>query len=531
MATRTSIVRHVILQIVVTMTVLLGGLGLIVYLVYQDQQRTEFENQSEIDIKQLSLALESPVWTFDRASIEELLKEQFKDSSTQAIYVDSELEYVNARRDASGHMVLVNDIAMPRMSNTFEKQAEIQSHGHVVGKLRIQFSTASIERELRSARIFAVIFVLALDLLVSAMLYLLLRKVVLLPLAVIGRYADNVAHHKKHVSIPTEVSFQGELEQLKTSIDDMVFQLHARNIELNETNATLDTRVQERTLQLSNSHAKLEAALADLKKAQTLLVQSEKLAALGSIVAAVAHELNTPLGNCLLVATTLQSSATRLHNDLQSGVIRRSQVNEYTALVQTGMEILVDGLRRASEQVANFKQIAVDQTSELRREFDLKEVADGVAKLVQSMLHRTQAKLTVDIPSGLILDSYPGALEQVFSNLVNNSVVHGFEARNGQGKMNLSSRTEGDGVLIEFKDDGVGMPESTIARIFDPFFTTKFGKGGSGLGMSICYNLVTGVLGGSIAVQSELGVGTITKIHIPFTAPWRRVKAEDSTSQ
>jgi signal transduction histidine kinase len=366
---------------------------------------------------------------------------------------------------------------------------------------------------------------------VSAALYVLLRKVVLSPLAVIGRYADNVAHHKEHVSIPTDVSFYGELEQLKKSIDDMVYQLHARNAELNETNATLDARVQERTLQLSNSHAKLEAALADLQMAQTLLVQTEKLAALGSIVAAVAHELNTPLGNCLTVATTLQDSATQLHKDVLSGVIRRSQINEYTALVQTGMEMLVDGLRRASEQVTNFKQIAVDQTSERRREFDLKEVAEGVAKLVHSTLQRTQSTFTVDIPSGLVLDSYPGALEQIVSNLVNNSVVHGFETRDGQGQMNLCAHSDGDKVLIEFKDDGVGMPENTVARIFDPFFTTKFGKGGSGLGMSICYNLVTGVLGGSIAVQSEPGVGTITKIQIPFTAPRRSNKAENPASQ
>jgi signal transduction histidine kinase len=220
-----------------------------------------------------------------------------------------------------------------------------------------------------------------------------------------------------------------------------------------------------------------------------------------------------------------------LHNDLQSGVIRRSQIDEYTASIQTGMKILVDGIRRASEQVTNFKQIAVDQTSEHRREFDFKEVVDGVAKLVHSTLQRTQSTFTVDIPSGLVLDSYPGALEQIVSNLVNNSVLHGFETRNGQGQMNLCARPEGDKVTIEFKDDGVGMPESSVARIFDPFFTTKFGKGGSGLGMSICYNLVTGLLGGSIAVQSELGVGTTIKIHIPFTAPRRSDKAEESASQ
>jgi signal transduction histidine kinase len=280
----------------------------------------------------------------------------------------------------------------------------------------------------------------------------------------------------------------------------------------------LDARVQERTHELQTSKSELERTLVSLKKAQDMLIQSEKLAGLGSVVVAVAHELNTPLGNCLTVASTLIDKVKEMNKQVSSGNIRRSQLDEYLSSVDTGMQLIIDGLRQAADQVSNFKQVAVDQESQQRRQFDLAAVVEGVAMLLNVSSIKTPFVLELEVPEGLIMNSFPGPVEQIISNLVNNSVMHGFNGRS-EGKMRLTARREVDEIRIDYADDGIGMSENTVHRIFDPFFTTQLGKGGSGLGMTICYNLITGLLGGSIEVASTIGTGSTFKILLPVEAP------------
>ncbi len=289
--------------------------------------------------------------------------------------------------------------------------------------------------------------------------------------------------------------------------------------EIEELNLRLEARVRERTVRLEKANAELEEALESLKLAQDELVHAEKLAALGSLVAGVAHELNTPIGNSVTVASTLQDKTREFEAVVASGQVRRSSLDGYMEGARTACDLLLRSLSQASELVGSFKQVAVDQTSAQRRRFDLRMVVEEVAATLAPMLKKTPFKLDLDLADKLSMDSYPGSLGQVITNLVTNSLAHAFEGRK-QGVMRLRTWRRGPRqVGIEFLDDGVGIPEQDLKRVFDPFFTTKLGRGGSGLGLHIVYNLVTRVLGGRVAVSSQPESGTRFEFVLPIKAP------------
>ncbi|WP_292938040.1 ATP-binding protein [Noviherbaspirillum sp.] len=296
---------------------------------------------------------------------------------------------------------------------------------------------------------------------------------------------------------------------------------HLRTIEheIRELNAELEERVRVRTLNLEQANTELADALASLQNMQRKLIRSEKMAALGSLVAGVAHELNTPIGNSVTVASTLMEQTETVLSDERAGRLRRSLFEQYLANASAGTELLLRTLRRASELVSSFKQVAVDQASDQRRCFDLQNALQEVAVTLAPSYKKTPYTLVLDLTSGIELDSYPGPLGQVITNFINNSLTHAFEGR-PSGTMRLATRKLDDShVEIIFSDDDIGIPEADQKRVFDPFFTTKLGQGGSGLGMNIVYNLVTGVLGGEIELQSRPGAGTPLTLVLPLRAP------------
>jgi signal transduction histidine kinase len=187
--------------------------------------------------------------------------------------------------------------------------------------------------------------------------------------------------------------------------------------------------------------------------------------------------------------------------------------------VQDSSQLVTRNLRRAAELITSFKHVAVDQTSSQRREFDLGEVLREVVGTLHHTFRKTPYTLDIDVPEGILMDSYPGPLGQVATNLINNALTHGFEGRD-HGRMLFRVRPVGtDRVDIEFSDDGKGIPADNLKHVFDPFFTTRLGQGGSGLGLNITYNIIEGLLGGSIRVTSEPGQGTHFVIEIPLKAP------------
>lgn len=317
----------------------------------------------------------------------------------------------------------------------------------------------------------------------------------------------------------------GESCALFSSLD--VTQQHRMALELQELNQQLEQRVQARTESLAKTNQELLDAMASLKTMQAELIRSEKLAALGSLVAGVAHELNTPIGTSFTVASTLQDHTRKIQQEVLSGGVRRKSFDDYLAAANQGLDILMRTLRRAVDLIGSFKGVAVDQASNLRRRFELQEMLQDLLHTLQPMCRKTPYVLSADLPEGIKMDSYPGAIGQVVTNCVTNALMHAFEGR-AQGHMLLNARAiKPDQVEISFTDDGIGMDETVLRRVFDPFFTTKFGQGGSGLGMHIVNSLVTDVLGGTISLHSAPGEGLKVLIVIPLTAP----KAQaDSTS-
>ncbi|MGH8808098.1 MAG: PAS domain-containing sensor histidine kinase, partial [Noviherbaspirillum sp.] len=292
--------------------------------------------------------------------------------------------------------------------------------------------------------------------------------------------------------------------------------------EIRELNANLEQRVIERTEELQRANEELASTLETLNKAQEELVRSEKLAALGSLVAGIAHELNTPIGNSLMVASTLVDQTRTLSNNYNANGLKRSMLETYLDDAGTAGDILVRNLQRAANLVTGFKQVAVDQTSSQRRKFSVAEAVSEIMLTLWPTLKKTSFVVRQNIPDALVMDSYPGPLGQVITNLVNNALLHGFDGRQS-GTVSISAVMTSEGwIELIVEDDGVGIPAANLNRLFDPFFTTRLGAGGSGLGLNITHNIVTGILGGRIRVQSELGTGSRFILCVPLVAPHRQ---------
>lgn len=267
--------------------------------------------------------------------------------------------------------------------------------------------------------------------------------------------------------------------------------------------------------ELARHTAELEKANLELRKNNERLVEADKMASLGVLVAGISHELNTPIGNALMAITTYADHTRHLTERTGTG-LTRSMLKGYLSDAVEGMEILERNLRRAAELIGSFKQISVDQSSSQARTFNLATVVSDMLLALSPSLKKTPFVIRQEIPAELTLNSFPGPLEQVLMYLINNSVIHGFEGRSN-GLIVISARTTRPGWLeLHVQDNGVGIAPSRIKHIFDPFYSTKFGKGGSGLGLSVSKNIVTHLLGGQIEVHSTPESGTRFTLTLPM---------------
>jgi PAS domain S-box-containing protein len=262
-----------------------------------------------------------------------------------------------------------------------------------------------------------------------------------------------------------------------------------------------------------------EMALRNLRETQASLIEAEKLAALGRLVAGVAHEVNNPVGISLTVASALERKAANFAAEVARGDLRRSSLNEFLQTSRDAASQLVGNLNRAAELIQSFKQVAADRNYSDQRTFDLADLTEQVVMSLRPGLRKQNLTLTVDCEPNLIMNSYPGPYGQVLTNLFLNAVAHAFP--DGRpGAIDIHARRSGkDNVEILFTDNGVGMSLDVRRRAFDPFFTTRRDQGGTGLGLHIVYNIVTNRLGGRLDLDSEPGSGTRIQIILPRVAP------------
>jgi signal transduction histidine kinase len=286
---------------------------------------------------------------------------------------------------------------------------------------------------------------------------------------------------------------------------------------------------------LRASKEKAECALFELNAAQRNLIDAERLAALGGLVAGVAHEVNNPIGISLTVASSFARRTEMFEAELNSGTgLRRSRLEEFVQTSRDAAQQLVGNLHRAGELIQSFKQVAVDRSRAERRQFSLSEATDQIIASLRPALKKASIGLSVEVPEGLIIDGYPGSYGQILTNLFLNAANHAFtEGRSGA--ISISARPRGsDDVEIIFADNGAGMTPDVQRQAFDPFFTTRRNEGGTGLGLHIVYNLVTQQLGGRMMLDSRLGQGTTFRIIIPRVAkggPATEDPASDGTPQ
>ena len=279
-----------------------------------------------------------------------------------------------------------------------------------------------------------------------------------------------------------------------------------------------DRRAAEEDMRLAKEGA--ERALRELAEAQRNLIEAEKLAAIGGLVAGVAHEVNNPVGIGLTVASSLERRVVDFERELAGGQLRRSRLDDFVAGARDAARQLVTNLTRAGELVQSFKQVAVDRTHSERRAFDLADATRQIASSLRPSLRATGIGFDVAVPDGLVLDSYPGAWGQVVTNLFVNALTHAWPEGAATGHMTLEARRlDGGRIEVVFADDGVGMSDVVSRHAFEPFFTTRRGAGGSGLGLHIVYNIVTHRLGGRIALETAPGRGCRFRMTLPAIAP------------
>jgi signal transduction histidine kinase len=500
--------RHA-LSIALSLALLVPSLiagGTLIYFNTQQTLDVDSRERAENFANLLQAGLSTPMWNLAPETATPLVQSVFADASIIAIEV----------RDKDGHLFLDNHTqATPKRSQSvFTLERVISKDGEVLGKLQLDYSNAVAFERAQSASVL-LLTVVFFQLLVSLWFARAwLSKRVIAPLESLRANADKIT--EGDLTTPVQVLEGKEFGTLTRQLDCM-------RTKLGQSMTNLEQRVQERTTDLQQANGNLQSTMHQLRQTQNQLVEVEKLASLGALVAGVAHELNTPIGTGVTVTTTLQEICLQFQQKLASG-LRRSDIDQFIDKVMEGAKLAESSLTRAADLVRDFKKVAVDHTSARRRVFTLSELLEETLLTVRLRYEDSPVKIEVDSADNPEIDSFPGALIQVLNNLIDNAMVHAFTPGAG-GKISIRTQLEPHSVLFVLEDNGIGISSDHLRKIFDPFFTTHLGHGGSGLGLSITRNLVLGLLGGDIQIDSEPGHGTRVNCRIALIAPLTSTQA------
>ncbi len=281
-------------------------------------------------------------------------------------------------------------------------------------------------------------------------------------------------------------------------------------------NNHLTNKVIARTEALKESNQELVSTLEKLHQFQGQLVENEKMASLGDMVAGIAHEVNTPIGLGVTASSLMADKLNEIKDAFEDQTLKSSQLKKFLSQGQENLSIIYRNLERAAKLVASFKKVAVDQSSVETRQFNVKELLEEVLLTLKAKLNEKQVSVTIECPEQLVVESRPGPINQILINLIINSIIHGFEQK-VDGHIKISIMYLSQQLHINYQDDGMGIDDNIKSRIFEPFTTTKRGSGGSGLGLHLVYNLVIQALNGHIDFESSKGKGTNFEITVPVT--------------
>lgn len=394
------------------------------------------------------------------------------------------------------------------MSDSLQVTVPVILGGEQIGKLQV---TQGLQR-LRNAvktQIQFTLLLLTLSFVLSFFFALRIQGSITRPIQQLAEIARRVSETKNyHLRVP--VNSHDELGQLSSDFNNMLDQISRADQEVQRARVALAAKVEEKT----RTNIELEQTMERLRSTQAQLVQSEKMASLGALVAGVAHEINTPIGIGVTAASTLQAKSLQIKQQYEKANLSRSDLEQFLNTTNNTGNIILSNLERAANLIQSFKLVAVDQSNNERRVFFLDQYIAEVLQSLAPKLKHAGDKVIVNCPTDLQMDSYPGAIAQILTNFVSNSLLHAYD-EGQQGNLRVDVQQDNEHVILRCSDDGKGVPAEILSRIFDPFFTTKRGSGGTGLGLHIVYNLVTSTLGGTIRAESTPGQGLTMIIRIP----------------
>ena len=473
----------------------------------RDKLAQEMENVARTQ----ALALRIPVWNYESQTLQSIAEAMLTNPAVSATEVRDNFRSVIAKAErrarAGATWTIVTPIQSPAVAGGEE----------LIGDLVLVYNDGLIRNEVSNRLWRDALLLLLLVVTISA-------SAIAAHLLTIGRPLDRFlrAIHRAEdprLRQPVPVTSQDEIGRIMAGYNRLLAKLAA---EENERTRAAD--------ELRAARDRAEKALADLRTTQRSLIEAEKMASLGQMVAGVAHEINTPVGIALTAASHLADETRHLRTAMDDGSLRKSQLADYVETAADAARLLMSNMHRASELIQSFKQVAVDRSSDERRGFDLRAYVDEVILSLGPRLKRTRNQVLVRGEGSVMVDSYPGPIAQLVTNLVINALVHAF-GDDGAGTLAIDVAALPDGLVeLRFQDDGRGIPAENLDRIFEPFFTTKRGAGGSGLGMHICFNLVTRTLGGTLTVESRVGEGTTFTARFPAIAPAQSAPAEAETA-
>lgn len=474
-----------LMAVVTALTIAIGLWSFNMARVRLDESREQFKQEL---VHQLGQPMASAMWNFDRTAAAVLMDAKLGNMvlSIKALDPRGQLWLVReAAASADEPDGETFRIALPRVEGTD------------VGVLEVRWSDAQFEQTMRQTLRLLVVQVLLLNLFLLIVFWVGVDRLVFRRVRTLQVALDHAASRELAgdiVDLPVQA--QDEFGALTQSINTITTRLRT------ELEAGLESEEEARE------------ALNSLQNAQEGLVRAEKMAALGSLVAGVAHELNTPIGNIVMVSSTQQERVAQFGQDAAANKLTRKGLEEFLSQSREGSDLIFNNATRAAELIQSFKQVAVDQTSERLRSFDLATHISDVLSVTSPVFSKKNVVIKRDLMGGIQMHTYPGPLSQVLTNLLANAVFHGFEAQPA-GIITVSCRQRKDHAIIEVEDNGCGMPADVVDKIFDPFFTTKLGRGGTGLGLHISHNMVYGPLRGKMRVRSVPGQGTVFTMDLP----------------
>ncbi|QTH63528.1 HAMP domain-containing histidine kinase [Psychrosphaera ytuae] len=342
-------------------------------------------------------------------------------------------------------------------------------------------------------------------------------------LSPVHRFVKDIeyATSRKRFEYQLESTSFNELQVISEAVNKLLLKIHRQlerskeaETEITELNQNLEEKVIKRTKALRDSNQELLDALEQVHQYQSQVIQSEKMASLGQMVAGVAHEVNTPIGLGVTASTMLSDRIDTVLQQLEEQTLTATQLGKFLNESKENTQIIYRNLTRAADLISSFKQVAVDQTAGQVREINIYQYLNEIITSMQPTLKKYRHHIEIDCAPTYTIKTRPGPINQIIMNLVMNSLIHGFKSLE-EGTITIKASVSGGRCYIQYRDNGAGIEEKVKQKIFDPFVTTNRGDGGSGLGMHLVYNLVTQALKGKISVHSEIGEGAQFNIDFP----------------